>query len=54
MKKIAKVLAKIGRFITLIGVVFFVLLNVYVFVVPYFREKFLSVSRIKRRQQLEK
>lgn len=54
MKEVAKVLAKIWGFITLIGAVFFVLLNVYVFVVPYFREKFPSGSRIKRKQQLEK
>lgn len=54
MKEVAKVLAKIWGFITLIGAGFFVLLNVYVFFVPYFWEKFPSGSRIKRKQQLKR
>lgn len=51
MKEIAKVLAKIWGFITIIGVLFLVLLNVYVFVVPCFRGKLLLNRRGKRKQQ---
>lgn len=39
MKEIAKVLAKTWGFITLIGVLFFVLLNVYIFFTPCLRGK---------------
>ena len=48
MKEIVQVLAKIWGFIILIGALLFMLLNVYVFVVPCFQENVVKWQRKKK------
>lgn len=54
MKEIMKILAKICRFIVLMGMLFFMFLNIYIFAIPFFEENSWKDIRQKTKQKLGK